>query len=202
LEVIVTNGNNLVRYSSIIEELTDEHMYLAMPMDKGVPVLLLPGTVVRGRLIVNSTVWEFTGKYIDKVAMPLPMWIIEKPTELRKVQLRNHVRLKTMLTIKIKLIDDEGNEDGPLEVTTKDISGGGVCIITRQELLPNTKLTIAIDLPDFGYIETGGVVLRGAKLPDLDVYWNAVKFSDIKERDRELIIKYIFKRLTQQRRLD
>ncbi|MBP2642440.1 MAG: ycgR 2 [Firmicutes bacterium] len=198
----MTQGDSVARYSSRIEEITEQYLYLAMPMDKGVPVLLFTKVMVRGRLIVDSNVWEFNCKYVDKVASPIPMWIVEKPTELIKIQLRDFVRFKTLLPIDVSVIDDEGKPGELLRASTKDISGGGICIATRRELFSKDKVKMTITFPEGGIVEAVGLVIRVTKPQDLDVYWSAIKFIIIKERDREAIIKYIFKKQSQQRRLE
>jgi len=200
LEVIIVSGANKARYSSRIEEITNQHLYLAMPMDKGVPIFLLPGTEIQGRVIVNSTVWEFTTKYVDKLAQPILMWLVEKPEEFVKIQMRDFVRFQTALPMTVRLLDDSGQEGEPLAVTTKDISGGGLLIIARQTIGKDSNLKLTLELPETGCIEANGVVVREDLLLELKVYRIAIKFTDIKERSRELLIKYIFKRQSRARR--
>jgi hypothetical protein len=81
-----------------------------------------------------------------------------------------------------------------------NLSGGGLMMGIPDKLASGDKLELHITLPVFPPIEVAviGEVVRvapaenaGDTVPEYDT---AVKFTDIKEDDREMIIKYVFKR--------
>lgn len=193
LEILVdSTQQESAKYSSRIEGIADNRLYLAMPMKKGVPVFLLPGTKFRGRFIAHESAWQFFSTYLDKRIMPVPIWITSLPDELEKVQLRAHVRIHTVLNAKISVITDNG-ELPPETVSTKDISGGGMQIVSPAPVNYGAKLRVALDLPEYGGIKAIGEVVRVDRLNDAGVYWIALRFTEIAEKDREKIIKFVFR---------
>jgi len=198
LEIIVGSGKNARRFHSRIEGLTEEHLLVAMPMEKSVPVILLPGTAIRGRIVANNISWEFTSILYDKRIAPLPIWVIKMPGELTKIQLRDFVRIPANVPAQIRIITD-GQEAMTVAVNTKDISGGGVQFISKERLPVGTKLKVSMDLGISGIPVATAEVIRVETPPGLNIYWIAAKFTDIIERNREIIIKYIFKKQTERR---
>ncbi len=83
---------------------------------------------------------------------------------------------------------------------TKNISGGGVCIITPEKLEPNERLLLEIDLPTGEIIRSRAKVVwtskfefKGGRLET--GYETGVEFLDISEHDRELVEKFVFEYL-------
>jgi c-di-GMP-binding flagellar brake protein YcgR len=191
-------GKNVERYPSRVEGLTDKHLYLAMPMNKGVPIILVPGTKFGGRVIADGVVWQFTSVFVDKKPLPVPMWIAELPFDLQKIQLRSFVRIQVGLTVSIDVINEEPDHP-PIPATTKDISGGGMLLAIRQSLPTGTKVKASFKLPDFGNIQVAAEVVRSDSLSETGFYTVGVKFVEIPEREREKIIKFIFKKQCERR---
>ena len=57
---------------------------------------------------------------------------------------RQFVRLDTRLEITYSVL----TAGAPQQATTKDISGGGVCLFADRELPPGARLQVAMKLPD------------------------------------------------------
>jgi len=173
-------------------------MHIAMPMNKSVPVIPRPGTKFYGRALAQGTIWQFTCIFVDKNMVPVPIWICELPFALIKVQLRSFVRLPAALPLKFKILSDSGD---PVSIgtTTRDISGGGLQLITKKDLPVGTILHLWLDLPEFGPVATKATIVRSDQPPDTNIYWVATKFTEIVEKDREKIIKFIFKKQSELR---
>jgi c-di-GMP-binding flagellar brake protein YcgR len=169
-----------------------------MPMHKSVPVILLPGTKIRGRVVASSVSWEFTSTFIEKRMIPLPLWIIKMPDELTKIQLRSYVRLQASVSVLMSVVSEDG-ESPPVKVISRDISGGGVQLAVKEHLDIGSALKLSLDIGDPENPVAQGKIIRVDKLPDINIYWVAVKFTEITERNREKIIKYIFRKQTERR---
>jgi len=198
LEIMLL-ANNLEKYPSRIEELTTQNMIIAMPMSKGQPIFLTTGSKFTGRLIDNGSVYQFTSTFIDKRLQPLPVWIVSQPYDIKKIQQRAFVRIDVMLQAEMQIISDS-EDTYPIQVVTKDISGGGVRLVCKKTVKLGTKLQLTINIPDSGYISAISEVVRVEQpKSDLPVFWVGTKFVDIKENSRSKIIKYIFKKQLEQR---
>lgn len=196
------------QYGSRVEELTTDGMIIAMPMRKGYPVMLAQGHSFTGQLIIDGIVYQFTSTLLSKKLHPIPVWVVSLPSEIKKVQLRSFVRTSAMIPVQFKLVLPQANQPGvtagvdnpTFSVQTKDISGGGIQIVTRQAFDIGSKGQLAIDIPDSGIILAMGEVVR-VEQPQLEnqVFWIGIKFTEIQERDRSKLIKYIFKKQLEQR---
>lgn len=167
-------------------------------MNKSVPILLWPGAKFWGKTISAGVVWQFTSRFIDKRMQPVPIWVAEIPYDLRKIQQRSFVRISAGVPLQYHILPDvEGR--APVTTTTKDISGGGLQLLAKFQLPNGTKLRSQLDLADLGFINVVCEVVRAEKIPESRSYTVAVKFIEITERDREKIVKYIFKKQTERR---
>jgi len=178
-----------------------------MPMRKGYPVMLAQGQSFTGQLIIDGIVYQFISKLLRKNIHPIPVWVVSLPVELKKVQLRSFVRTSAMIPVQFKLIlplannDPEISADKPtFNVQTKDISGGGLQLVTRQPFEIGAKGQLVIDIPEGGIIMAIGEVVR-VEQPQQEnpVFWVGIKFLEVQERDRSKLIKYIFKKQLEQR---
>ncbi|BBB93165.1 MAG TPA: flagellar brake domain-containing protein [Methylomusa anaerophila] len=192
------------QYRSRVEEINSQRIAIAMPMKKGAPVFLVRGESFYGQTVSDGVIYKFTSTFINKLMNPIPLWIVTLPTDITKIQQRSFVRYEAMIPVRVKILDD-GNDNKAdsafLDALTKDISGGGVQLVVKQQLPAGAKLKIAIDFPGLGSICVTGQIIRVQQpQPDKPVFWTAVNFVDIDEKDRNIIIKYIFKKQLEQRR--
>lgn len=190
------------KFTSRIEEVDQDHLVIAMPMTKGQPIILSSGSKFFIRLIVNQSVYQLTCAFLDKRLQPIPVWVISRPLEIKKIQQRAFVRLDTSMPVQWQLITDaDVEEEAPLiSSTTRDLSGGGVRIITRKPVPLGSLLNVILDLPGIGPLEILSEVVRvDQPQADLPVFWVGTKFVDIAENIRSKIIKYIFKKQLEER---
>ncbi|VBB08075.1 flagellar protein ycgr [Lucifera butyrica] len=200
MEIMVSNNKEIIKYHSRIEEITADRMMLAMPMSKGYPVLLRPGDIFEGKIIVKGNVYCFTSAFVDKKIVPLPVWIVSAPYDIKKVQLREFVRIDTILSVQVQSLSSEQQEIS-LNLQTRDISGGGVQLVGKQPINIGVRLALTLAVPDAGSVQANGEVVR-LEQPDLErpLFWIGVKFLEIAEKDRSKLIKFIFKKQLERRK--
>ncbi|XER13529.1 Flagellar brake protein YcgR [Sporomusa aerivorans] len=177
-------------------------MTIAMPMSKGYPVLLPRGEVFFGRTVINMMAYEFTTKLLAKQVNPLPIWVIAAPYNIKKIQQRSFVRIDLALPVQIReTADDQTGDQAVIDAVTKDISGGGVQIVTTRQWEIGDKLLVTVNYPEIGVLTLNSEVVRVQQpQPDRVLFWVGVKFLDINEKDRGNIIKLIFKKQLELRR--
>lgn len=179
------------RFPSRVEAIGEDRMEFAMPISKGVPILLCPGDAFCGRVVVDGTVWMFTSTFLDKRFLPVAVWIATPPADFERVQLRSFVRLDTALAATLDVV---GSSRPPLRAITKNIGGGGAKLVVKQPLDKGALVELAVELPDNGSLRSRGEVVRVEHDEKGNFYAVAVKFVEIPERERDKIIKYIFRR--------
>lgn len=198
IEIILTSAPGK-KFTSRVEGIDSKGLTLAMPMTKGQPVILSSGSKFSIRLVMDNGAYLFTCVFIDKHLTPIPVWIASMPIEVKRFQQRAFVRIDTKLPVQWQICTDEG-ETPIISSSTKDISGGGVRLISKQAVPLGTKLKVYLDLPDTGKLELLSEVVRVEQpQSDLPVFWIGTKYLDIAENIRSRIIKFIFKRQLEER---
>ena len=201
LEIKLSKKNNDPTYTSRIEEITSDHMLIAMPMSKGRPVSHIKGNVFYGNLCNTSGFYDFKSIFLDRAMQPLPVWIVSKPFDIVNNQQRSFVRFDVTLPVLVERIEDsETDATTPLKFITKNLSGGGVQIICNEKIETGKKIQLAMEFPEYGLVRMNGKVVRIMQPQEgRQLYWIGVEFSGISENVRDKISKFIFKKQLEQR---
>ncbi|MEF3255122.1 MAG: flagellar brake protein [Deferribacterales bacterium] len=206
VNISVRSGSYQGVYDSRIEDLRGDGIYISLPTLKGVPFPILPGTEVEVSFIASGGRFSFDTKVEGRVVDGIPMLKLKKPEYIYRSELRKFFRVDCRLKIKIhRLFFEKLNGDIIFKVNSydalvKDISGGGVRLQTEIELVEDD--IIQVDLTDhFPTInEIFGRVVT--VFPKVDKkYEYGVEFISIRERDRDLIVKYVFRRQIELKKL-
>lgn len=215
-EVEIRDGEYKGTYSSRIEEDNGGVLGIAIPSKQGHLLPLPVGTWFIGKIAQKSNLYIFK-THITNVSLKqnVPTWTIAKPAEIEKVQRREFVRIDVRLPVFIKiLVEGEKNlsiggknysakelESKEWEATVKDISGSGARIITKLKISAGTNMFLTLPLPDGSVFRTLAQVKRSELVnPDLGIYWIGVHFLGITERERDQIIRFIFKKQVELRK--
>lgn len=214
--------DNVPVYTSQILEFDEEYegvLNIAMPILEGRLIPLEVGKTFelffyakKGMYSCNA---EITNRYRSRNVYIL---VVSFLTDLKKYQRRQYFRLGTNIDIQYKIftqedesyfrrmgeISDEMMQRPFSKGISVDISGGGIKFISKDNMPKETLLFLIINLPFENDLKTCEVIckvviantVKGRK----DEYENRAEFAQIKEKDRELLIKYIFKEERNQRK--
>jgi len=145
----------------------------------------------------NDT-YMFKGEAVQRFNQDNVAMLKVKPiTPIRKIQRRAFFRMDCTLNVRYRTLDniiisdDDIKGDGEFsEAKTKDISGGGICMLTDVRLDKSSYIEAFIELDNeirfVGEIVRSNVIKKRGKL----MYETGVEFKKIENRDREKIIKY------------
>lgn len=200
---MIETNESVNLYPSRIEEVTDTYIHLALPFDKGEPVLLQPGTEVVGRFIQDGVVYQFRVIYRGHRLQPLPVWIVSPALDIIKVQRRSFYRIETYLPVAMQ--EDPGSLPTDPKIASvclqsKDISGGGIRVISKAMFDVGTGVLLEFSLPGKIPIRTRGTVVRSElSSPESSIYWVSIEFTDIEEHDRKKIVSFVFKKQLEHR---
>lgn len=201
LEIMFSKNLNNPKFASRVEEIESDHMIIAMPMQKGHPIVLESGRGFFGKIFDESGVYIFKSKFINMRMSPLPVWIAAMPYDIEKTQQRDFVRFDVSQPLLIEYYLDNDQENlVSLKVITKDLSGGGVQAVCEQPIQVGTKVKMVVFLSDYGDVEVDGEVIR-VNRPQLDrkLYWISIKFIGARNTIRDKISRFIFKKQLEQR---
>jgi len=190
MELVVSEGEYVGRYKTRIEDVGDRILSLGAPFERGVVVSLREGTKVKLTYWDKTAAYSFEGKVLRRIAVPVPMFVVELPNSVTKVQRRSFVRVPALYPVTFYSVTKEGLSDLH-QATMIDLSGGGMCFLTEDRVESKALLYIHLTLPN-GDLQTPVRVCWVNKVEDSKRYMVAVEFQDLLERERDRIIICVF----------
>ena len=190
VELDVTDGEYRGKYRTRIEEVGESILVVGAPFKQHEVLPLREGTKVTLTFWDEAAVYSFEGKILQRIAVPIPTLVLELPRSVAKVQRRNYVRVPAIYALSFRSVTKEGLSDTQ-EGTMLDLSGGGMCFLTKNHLDHNALLYVQLSLPK-GDLQTPVRVCRAVKIEDSKRYTVSVEFHDISERERDQIISCVF----------
>lgn len=202
LLVEVRVGNYPGIYDSRIEDIKDGKIYISMPTEKGRAIPLIANTRLHISYVMDMGRFSFKSMVEDRIKTPLPNLIISYPDAVFREELRTFFRVETRIPIKI-LVPVKSENDilthKLFDAKAVDISGGGLRLFAD---VPAYKDSI-IDVFLMGTVEKldqiKAQVMRCRRVEDK--YEIGLKFLELSATDRDKIIKYVFKRQIEMRKL-
>ncbi|MGE5397860.1 MAG: flagellar brake protein [Chitinophagales bacterium] len=186
------------RFNSRVEELRLNTLLIAVPIHSGALVPLRLGEGLNIYFVSNQCAYTFSTHILGRSIEPLPILEIKRPLEYTKIQRRNYVRLPLSMNLQfVRFIDEEAMMT---EGRTIDLSGGGLQFQTKVNLTPEEFIELRLNLSNKVTVVNKAKVVRVFPKAINNEVWQlvAVQYIDLKESQREMIIKYIF---DQQREL-
>ncbi len=184
-------------YKTQIEEVTEETI-VVQPLMRGTQMLKLT-TGQKVTLIaekrMNPYFFETTVASASHVEGEVIS--IQRPPDRSGAQKRSFVRIDVVIPQTQVWVEKDGKYGPTVQGTILNISAGGARLMTKEPLPSETDVLLKFMLPQkFGQIMTTGqtigsweVVGEGGKS-----YRTTLKFVDLKDKDRDVIIKFVFQR--------
>lgn len=202
---IIHEDNKIQKYRCKIIDKDENYLYIDYPVNeatKRTAVLPKETPLTVNYIGKDHVVYRFSSEVVTKVKLNIPALAITIPPkdQLKRIQRRKHVRVKTAVDIAIHSTDDSF---APFVTITNDISGGGVSIILPKdiELEAGMKAEIWMVCPmksgSFEYINTKAEVVYITKN---GIKRASFKFIDLSENDQQTVIKYSFEKQREERR--
>lgn len=189
-------------YATRVEDMQGERLKLSLPTEGGVPVYIPRGERIRCEFTAEGGIYSFTVEVLGWEQRPIPTLIVEMPKQFQRLQRRDYVRLEANLAINYSVLcTGDATREQWLRSQTRDISGGGLLFKAPDKLPIGAQLEVYLTL-EGNTIHTSGEVVR--YLPDMvdsePGNWMGLRFLDINERDRDMIIRYIFNQQRERRK--
>lgn len=183
-------------YRTLVENQIDSNtLLLYMPMEKAKPVLISKGEEIFVNYVI---VQEEMGKYevygFDAIVEDreyfenIPMMKVRALHRPKRIQRRDFFRLNI---VKPLLLEKEDGE-GTIEVITKDISAGGMYVISPKMMTAGDKYIVYINMiPDNPMVVTGTVLSSEQSYEDPGRHKVRFYFADIDKKVQRDLIKQI-----------
>lgn len=191
-------------YSSTVQDIGTGTLSIAVPTQGPNPLVLGRGEKVRVTFVNQMSRYEFTTTVVGWRHDNIPLYELLIPSELKRIQLREFVRVPVMMDVDYAVDAGEGERPSYKKCTALDISGGGMRLLTKKEIPAGTGLFLRFVLP----LKTGpetmelkGKVVRSWSDPETKNYQCGVQFLGISRRQQDLIVRFVLFKLSEQRRL-
>ena len=180
-------------------------MEIHVPFSQGMIYTVHPGTKTNVYFSKGNDVYTFEAEVVDrKITEPVPMMWVKPISQIEKVERRAFFRMDCELPVRYYVMDGDDGEEKPfIKCCTRDISGGGICVVTGtfHEKGTNIKGYLKLERE----IAFTGTVVRANQIREKGkiLYKTGIVFRQIENRDRERIIGYVFEtKRKNQKRLD
>ena len=157
LDVIEENPETMEKriYYSRVEDVRENSALILPPFQREFTMPPRIGRIITAKVVSDRIPYLFEATLLRFIADHLPLWEISQPERIRKIQMRENVRISVILNTKLELLDPDHNGK-VLNTLTKDFSAGGMQVVLPQPLPLGTKLKVILPLlPDFT-LETVG----------------------------------------------
>lgn len=181
--------------SQILDILGDEKFIVSGPIKKIMLVFLHKDEVVTiRRFIENKGRYEFDAIVLKRNIGKIYKIELKKISEIRKIQLRNYYRFPISIPVikRTKVIEDREEKILVENCETKDISGGGLKLLTNYNHYKGEIIECEFKIKEKTIVSKAEVV-RIENVDSFSYKFNiGVRFIDMKEKDRDAIVQFIF----------
>lgn len=205
---IASSDSGTMVYDSRVEDIMYSTFFVAMPSDRGIAMPIHPGASVDVSFIANGGRYFFKTSITNKILQNINLLELKKPEMLYKSELREFFRIDVLQKVRIYLmkeIQGRNNQvalfrDKTMDGVCINVSGGGLKFLVETDI--ERDCVIEMDFSHFieGLDSIMGQVVR-CVLNEKKMYEIGVNYLDLKDSQRDKIIKYTFKRQIETRKL-
>lgn len=196
-------------FKSTVHEINSEYIAVHVPSQLGTSVALMPGDSIKGRVCGQDAQYEFNSTVLGQKLERVVLYLLAVPSKLKRIQLRDYVRVQTMVPIKYKVVKEDNvpgkPPEKPKETFSIDISGGGINLLVSESVPVNALLELQFTIKD---PQGNDITIRAdARVKRKDPVRESrreslgLSFEGITEKDRDMLIGFLFRKLLEQRRL-
>lgn len=183
-------------YRTLVEsQLDGSSLLLYMPMEKAKPVLIAKGEILEiNYVLVESeqgkyVVYAFEAIVEDREYFEnIPMMKVRALQKPKKIQRRDFFRLNIVKPLLLEKLDGEG----AIEVITKDISAGGMLVVSPKHMMEGEKYLVYVNMiPEAPMVLTGTVLSSDGVPEENGRYKVRFYFSDINPKNQQDLMRQI-----------
>lgn len=191
-------------YHSLVQDIGDGWFAVQVPTIHGIEMRLRQGDEVEVNLYAEGMRYRFTAQVLGRVLDPkgIPLYRLSIPEQAERFNLREFVRWRVAVDVGYEAIADK---DKPMlhlvkvhkKAPTIDLSGGGLQLLTKEQLAVDTLLLVQFEIPPKGAIRATARVKRSVPRAEAGPprYFTGLAFEDISVHDQEAIINFVFRKM-------
>jgi c-di-GMP-binding flagellar brake protein YcgR len=190
VDLHVLEGDYKGKYKTHVDEVGEKRVSIFAPSHMGEIVPLREGTRV------EIVFWDEIASYAmetvieQRIAVPVQIFVLEFPDDIRRVQRRNFVRVAAYYPVSFQVVERTGLSN-MLKGNMLDLSGGGMRFQTSEKIEKDALIYTFFQLPT-GEIKTPARVCRVEPIEDTRKSSVSVEFYQISDRERNRITRCVF----------
>lgn len=190
IELVVFDGEYQGIFKTRIEEIKEKSISIGVPIIEGQFIPLRENTKLEVFFFDVFTAYKFATAIIERIILPIPIFIIEYPAEIIKIQRRQFVRVQAVIPLVYRLLNQEGSGEYK-KAYMINFSGGGA-LLKSLENIPTGTLILVKAVFGTTEMEVPACVTRSIPKDDQGFFRFSIQFQQITEKQRDRIIKYVF----------
>ena len=191
--------NKKTLLSQVLDIVSENIFFIGTPIIHSTLAPIPIGEVINITYSIKNTgVFIFQAKVVDRKTQDNMSYMkIEKIGDIYKTQRRNFFRLDVVLNVAISFTDKNGSIKN-IQAISKDLSGGGTRLISRESLVLNSIVKLIIDTKSKP-IMVEGKVIRCFPFINND-YDIGIIFDEIDEITSSKIVSFVFEHQRKMRK--
>ncbi|MDX5474465.1 MAG: flagellar brake domain-containing protein [Bacillaceae bacterium] len=209
MTLIIHKDNGNEKYRCKVQEVEQSELLIDYPVNllTEKTTFLINGTNVTVSFVADEgAAYEFSSEVIGRTKRAIPLIKIMLPPKdtFTKIQRREYVRVESNVDVAIHSVSGTFK---PFVSVTHDISAGGCSINLPRGISLEEDEYITLDLvlhynnEDIHYLKLAGKVIRMFEGISKDRHRASIQFLDMKEVERQHIIKYCFEQQLLKRKV-
>lgn len=194
LEPIVNERNE--RFRCKVVEMEEHAFYIDYPINMLTrkTAFLMDGAEFKITFVEGEASYVFNSEVLGRKNVGIPMISLKQPQpeEFVKIQRREFVRIQTTVDVAIQ------TEEHAYQLTTEDISAGGVAVFLRgnEQLEEDMCVDITVVLPfsngDMHYVMSEAKIVRIFERDQVKIA--SIQFIEPLDIDQQFIVRFCFER--------
>ena len=186
-------------YSSYIESIGEQSMFIAPPLLDNAEMQSCIGDLIDLRVTTEECAYFFSATFLRCHWNIIPLWEISFPIRLQRTQLRDYVRVKINLEVKLEFLNEKCQRT-VITTLTKDFSAGGLQVVMPVAPPADSKVIVMLSLPDQTTLKIKGEFVR-IKYPKTAAqkHFASIKFCELDKKMINKIVKYLFDKQIERR---
>jgi c-di-GMP-binding flagellar brake protein YcgR len=187
-----------VYVSQLEEVLKDGSIVIDAPIHEGKLIPISTGSMIKVCFLHPKGFFSFKGEIALRAKrdniLVLKVKIIGN---IHKIQRREYFRFECLMSVRFRVVKSEGkdnSDDSWNEALIRDISGGGMGLLTNKPYHINDFIEIEFNLDGISMKSKSKIVRCLLYDQDSSKYDVGISFQGMNTKDRDNIIKFIFER--------
>ncbi|MCB2359337.1 flagellar brake protein [Clostridium estertheticum] len=190
-------------FNSNVQDVTEDYIAISIPTNSGEYLPLSNGSIIDVIYYEEENIYKFSSSIIGRKFENIPILLLAKPEEIKKIQRRRYVRVPLIKTAKYINLKNEPkvnlstiDDSKYLKAVLVDLSGGGMRVKVSEEIKDNDFLLVALTVNEEEVLIVGQT--KRIMKDDDSRFICGLSFEFLDNATQEQLIRYIFQLMRNQ----